>query len=453
MSYCYTIELLLQFVRSTRIGDWSLHLHCLHDMIPWMFADDRTNYRRYLTVYWYDIMVSLAETHPDAHALIEAGEFAVQRSPNVFAQVPVDMAIEQSLNRDTKTKGGVIGSSLRCGAVQRWIATAHDRAAITAACHSLAGISKESDRSKRHKDLTRIKRDEDDVQSVIGTLECWSNPFEASSCVVNISSGIMAPPDVANDLLQAYQIGSTHAEKSVHERLCSGSVGFFDKLQKSKLKTFSSMAKTVAVRANSRDVALEADGSFFSRMFAISTSRNVDLRMVLSFSLSALPLSLASSQGNLNKTTKSSLLPVLESYGSLVEDIGRAALLVDAMATIQSLTRPTGTFRDLAFQILRSVLVTRDHDQLSRVDFVIDRYPSVSIKEAERSKRASAGVIVSHSINASRRCPKQWKKYLSSGNNKSALLDSLVNEWTSSCYSRMLKTSIFMFVPEPVVSA
>ena len=73
------------------------------------------------------------------------------------------MAIEQSINRDTKTKGGVIGSSLRCGAVQRWIATAHDCATIAVACHILAGISKESDRSKRHKDLTRIKRDEDDV--------------------------------------------------------------------------------------------------------------------------------------------------------------------------------------------------------------------------------------------------------------------------------------------------
>ena len=103
-------------------------------------------------------------------------------------------------------------------------------------------------------------------------------------------------------------------------------------------------------------------------------------------------------------------------------------MLVNAMATIQSLTRPTGTFRDLAFQILRSVLGTRDYDQLSRVDFVIDRYPSVSMKDAERSKLTSTGVIVSHIINASQRCPKQWKEYLSSGNNKSALLDILENE-------------------------
>ena len=103
----------------------------------------------------------------------------------------------------------------------------NDRAAITAAFHSLAGISKDSDRRGRHKDLTRIKRDEDDVQSVIGTLESWSNTFQASICVVNISFGIMAPPDVANDLLQAYQVGSTHADKFAHECLCSGSVRFF----------------------------------------------------------------------------------------------------------------------------------------------------------------------------------------------------------------------------------
>ena len=137
-------------------------------------AYDRTNYCRYLTVYWYD-MVSLAETHPDAHALLEAGEFAVRRFHNVFAQVPVDMAIQQSINRDTKTILGFIGSRLRCGAVQRWISTAHDRAAITAACHSLACISRESDRSKRHKELKQITRDEYNVQSVIGTLECWYN--------------------------------------------------------------------------------------------------------------------------------------------------------------------------------------------------------------------------------------------------------------------------------------
>ena len=134
-SYCYMVELLLQFVRSTRVGDWCLHLQCLQDMIPWMFCYDRVNYSRYLTVYWHD-MVSLPKSHPDANALLEAGEFTVQRSQNSFAQVPVDLSIEQSINRDTKTKGGIVGCSLKPGAVHRWVLTAHDRAGITASCEA-----------------------------------------------------------------------------------------------------------------------------------------------------------------------------------------------------------------------------------------------------------------------------------------------------------------------------
>ena len=42
----------------------------------------------------------------------------------------VDHTIEQTLNKDTKTKGGIIGFSLNKGAVQSWILTAHERAAI-----------------------------------------------------------------------------------------------------------------------------------------------------------------------------------------------------------------------------------------------------------------------------------------------------------------------------------
>ena len=63
------------------------------------------------------------------NALLVDGQFAVQRSANsALAQVPVDQTIEQTMNRDSKTKGGIVGISLNRGAVQRWILTAHDRA-------------------------------------------------------------------------------------------------------------------------------------------------------------------------------------------------------------------------------------------------------------------------------------------------------------------------------------
>lgn len=43
-SYIQMVALLLHFIWSTREGDWNLHLMCIKDMLPWMFAYERTYY-------------------------------------------------------------------------------------------------------------------------------------------------------------------------------------------------------------------------------------------------------------------------------------------------------------------------------------------------------------------------------------------------------------------------
>ncbi len=78
-SYIEMVGLLLRFIRATREGDWQLHLECVRELIPWMFAYDHANYSRYLPVY-YCQMMSLEKTHPDAAKHLAMGEFAVQRN-------------------------------------------------------------------------------------------------------------------------------------------------------------------------------------------------------------------------------------------------------------------------------------------------------------------------------------------------------------------------------------
>ena len=48
--YLQMTSLLLQFIRATREGNWSLHLACIGQMIPYMFALDNVNYARHLPV-------------------------------------------------------------------------------------------------------------------------------------------------------------------------------------------------------------------------------------------------------------------------------------------------------------------------------------------------------------------------------------------------------------------
>ena len=76
-SYIDMVGFLLLFIRSIREGNWDLHLDCIRNMLPWMFACDNINYSRYLPVYLYD-MLSLESAHPSVSNVFAAGDFVVQ---------------------------------------------------------------------------------------------------------------------------------------------------------------------------------------------------------------------------------------------------------------------------------------------------------------------------------------------------------------------------------------
>eukprot|EP00117_Sycon_ciliatum_P032178 scpid89334/ scgid25014/ len=101
-SYIELILLLQSLIRSSSVANWPLHLSCLLEIIPWCFAYDRHNDARYLSLYWLQMM-KLPSTHPEASEFLQSGGFSVQRSSNAFAKVAADMAIEQSINRSSKT--------------------------------------------------------------------------------------------------------------------------------------------------------------------------------------------------------------------------------------------------------------------------------------------------------------------------------------------------------------
>ena len=162
-----------------------------------MFACDRTNYARYLSYYWMD-MKSLQMSHPEANTHLQNGEFAVQRTVyEGFSRV--DHTIEQTVNRDTKTKGGTIGFSLKKGAVQRWILTAHDRAEIVRNMRSM--VSSQQSVLLHNEDTQKRKsRDEADVCKIRSILKSWGNPFNSRDDLCCLSSGITATETVASDI-------------------------------------------------------------------------------------------------------------------------------------------------------------------------------------------------------------------------------------------------------------
>lgn len=436
-SYIEMVLLLLRFIRATRQGNWSLHKACMKDMLPWFFAYDRTNYARYGSVYWCT-MATLATTHPDAEDALASGELSVQRSDHPFAQVAVDMAIEQTVNRDTKTPGGLIGMSTNASATQRWLLTAHDRAAIASSCRDLAGIV--HDKSSVHQEATpsRLKRDEEDVQSLISTTRDWANPFVADEeGMFNLSCGARAPADVQEDLLIAERKGATACSDFIRTRLVHLETGFYDTLPKMKLKTLQSLVIKKKVKTANGIVQLRADKALFARLAVLAQNRAMDMRVVMGYPLGPLPWSLALPDGSLVKTNKSKLLHLLEEGVEPLHGNPSGAWIIDGMAVLQALQGRPSTFGDLAILIMQ-VIMSRQHVSGGRVDVVFDCYWDISIKAAERQKRAADGVLQINISSSSQKCPKQWSKVLKLGSNKTAIIQFLVEEWKKDTYSAFI---------------
>ena len=166
------------------------------------------------------------------------------------------MALDQSINRDSKIKGGIVGISQKPGALEFWFVTAYQRAAVTTASKELCGIHSNG-RTSAHKEggSVRVQRDEEDVKKLVSTLESvMVDPFEQGGdsgdkiALSNLATGVVVPTDVSSQLLEAEKLGEKEMNAFVEKRINSNAVGFWEALPKMKIKTFASLAKKVQVK-------------------------------------------------------------------------------------------------------------------------------------------------------------------------------------------------------------
>ena len=160
----------------------------------------------------------------------------------------------------------------------------------------------------------------------------------------------------------------------------STSKGFFDTLSKLKLGNFSNVKKSSSLSKEGKTVILRADRNLFARLLVIGQSRKVDLRKLLVYELGPLPWSLASFDGSLAKTNKASLPKPLEDGVDSLQHLPSqtSAVITDAMAILQMLTKIPDRFSDLAEMVFDRILLQAG--EATRVDFVGDQYPEISIK-------------------------------------------------------------------------
>ena len=236
------------------------------------------------------------------------GNFAFKRSKGQFNKIPSDQCIEQTMNRDQKCRGGIIGYCTSEGAVQRWTLTSH----VAAKCTSiLKGELNCKSTSSLPKDLSKARKrtHNEKVDAAYEVLDNWGNPFEYRDVLINISSGIQASQEVTNDLMNAKNIGNSSFEEFMEDRLKSEKKSFYDPIKRLSLKTFASMRVKKEIKLKGKAVTLLAERNIFGRLLAISKDREgLSLKQVLAYSLSPIPWCFGLPDGGLVKTVKSKLL-------------------------------------------------------------------------------------------------------------------------------------------------
>ena len=162
-------------------------------------------------------------------------------------------------------------------------------------------------------------------------------------------------------------------------------------------------------------------------MIVIAETRKLSMSSVLSHPLGPLPWALASADGSLRKTTKSTLAKELQKDIPAVEAIPQpSACIIDGMAMVQRLKGDHMTFADIADALMAMVL--REGAAGKRIDVVFDVYREMSIKNTEREKRGGYSGNEYRHIQPDHKV-QQWRKFLANPQNKKQLVGFVTEEW------------------------
>ena len=248
-----------------------------------------------------------------------------------------------------------------------------------------------------HPDLqrSRIWKDDADFEFLVDLMEnSWLNPMcHEETELVSLSTGTVAPADVAKYLLGAHQVGEEAYQMFKKKCLeqAPPTMKFHDKMTKQNLNTFSNVnTKKASGRGKAKEVVLKVKIKLFGHMILVAQSRQLHTRDVLAQPLGPLPWwALANA---LRKTTKVALARELERSVSPAEDNpDPSTCTIDGMSLVQKMNGNKKTFAQLAESVMS--LVLREGSQSHRIDVVVDVYRETSTKNTERCNRGSSTAI------------------------------------------------------------
>ena len=124
MTYAEIVGLIQLMQCAIKINDIALYSFALFEVTSIFFTTNHHDYARWMYLYSLDI-ANLETSQSDLQNILTEGGFSVNRTRKSFASVPVDMALEQTINANAKNSlKGIMAFADISTAVNRWIVTA-----------------------------------------------------------------------------------------------------------------------------------------------------------------------------------------------------------------------------------------------------------------------------------------------------------------------------------------
>ena len=449
LMYVDIMRTLRMFERSIRTNDIDLFIYTLSSITALFFATGHSNYARYLSKYQLDLM-NINETHPGLRStLLDQGVFSVRRTKNDFSRVPVDLTLEQTVNADASSrKTGLSSVTNNYSARLKWCVTKFVRSSFVSKIKAYCRLEKTNE-SIRELNPCRIMRNKRDLDLILNNFVGTRNPFDSSlesessqKRLFNLSTGRAASHVVAQSLLGVPSDGKKRHHQFV-DQCVDNPKRFEESIPKPKLVTLASESTKATKTIANKTVELKCSRDLMGRLVVLATEQKLDLRVILNYPLMPVPFSMASPDGTILKTDKSSLRDHLESktsqsHGTPSHDGPKnvTCCIIDAQFLLHVLPpNILGSYGDLARSILISAVSQGDS---ADIRLLFDQYPeAISLKSCERNRRGSIDVQFSITGPKQKR-PSDLRRALASESFKRELPKFLVEEWKNNSYQNIL---------------
>jgi len=207
----------------------------------------------------------------------------------------------------------------------------------------------------------RDKKDECSLLTILKRFKVFSPP-EHPTCLYNIATKDLVTDEIQFSLLNAKELGRQQMKEFVEQRLPSVSrqqqdrsskVRFWDKMHKNNAPTIDKEKRKTTILRAGRNVLQRL-------IIAYEAELKVDLHSVLKYELMPVPVALAEMNGSLRTGQKSVLADLITSginCPSKIELQGSSGLLIDGLALVSAIGRPSGaeTFGGLCRELSSSM--------------------------------------------------------------------------------------------------